>query len=243
MVTGQEEVEAMKNPAIGDEEYKADLSEITKSSPTHDKEIEHLSGRDLLALFISPGYSTDKARKVAATLLEAFDNNLTDIFTASIHDLTHVKGIGFVRACRIQAAFELGKRILSFCEDEHPKITSKEDVVKLLAPYIMYLKQEEFKVILLDSKQRLINHYRVSLGGLDSTIVDPRDVLRPAIKAHAPFIILVHNHPSGDPTPSDQDILLTRQLCMSGKIVDITILDHIIIGLLGYVSMKERKLL
>ncbi len=82
-----------------------------------------------------------------------------------------------------------------------------------------------------------------ALGGLDSTIVDPRDVLRPAITAHAPSIIPVHNHPSGDPTPSEQDISLTRQLCMSGRIVDVTILDHIIIGLPGYVSLKEQKLL
>ncbi len=106
-----------------------------------------------------------------------------------------------------------------------------------------FLKQEEFRVILLDSRKRLINHYRVSLGGLDSTIVDPRVVLRPAITAHAPFIILVHNHPSGDPTPSDQDILLTRELCSSGKILDITILDHIIIGFPGHLSLKEQKLL
>ncbi len=156
---------------------------------------------------------------------------------------TQVKGIGFARACTILAAFELGKRSASFFEEANPPITSAEDVVKLLAPFMRFLKQEEFRVILLDPRKRLINHYRVSLGGLDSTTVDPRDVLRPAITAQAPYIIIVHNHPSGNPTPSDQDILLTRQLCMSGKILDIAILDHIIIGLPGYVSLKEQKLL
>ncbi len=230
------------NPVIGDEEYKGNDQPKTKRQRTHNLEIDHLSDRELLALLISPGYGK-KASQVAQKLLQAFNNNLLDIFTASIHQLTQVKGIGFARACTILAAFELGKRSVSFFEEANPPITSAEDVVRLLAPSMRFLKQEEFRVILLDSRKRLINHYRVSLGGLDSTIVDPRDVLRPAITAHAPCIILVHNHPSGDPTPSDQDLLLTRQLCMSGKIVDITILDHIIIGLPGYVSMKEQKLL
>ncbi len=230
------------NPVIGDEEYKGSAQPKTKRRRTRNLEIDQLSDRDLLVLLISPGYGK-KASEIALALLQTFDNNLLDIFTASIHQLTQVKDIGFARACTILAAFELGKRSVSFFEEANPPITSPEDVIKLLAPSMRFLKQEEFRVILLDSRKRLINHYRVSLGGLDSTIVDPRDVLRPAITAQAPYIILVHNHPSGDPTPSDQDLLLTRQLCMSGKIVDITILDHIIIGLPGYVSLKERKLL
>ncbi len=230
------------NPVIGDEEYKGNDQPRTKRHRTRNLEIDHLSDRELLALLISPGYNK-KASEIAQTLLQAFDNNLLDIFTASIHELTRVKGIGFARACTILAAFELGKRSASFFEENNPPIISPEDVIKLLAPSMRFLKQEEFRVILLDSRKKLINHYRVSLGGLDSTIVDPRDVLRPAITAQAPYIIIVHNHPSGDPTPSEQDISLTRQLCMSGKIVDITILDHIIIGLPGHVSLKERKLL
>ncbi len=230
------------NPVIGDEEYKGSTQPRTKRHRTRNLEIDHLSDLELLALLISPG-NNKKASEIALALLHTFDNNLLDIFTASIHELTRVKGIGFARACTILAAFELGKRSVSFFEESNPRIASPEDVIKLLAPSMRFLKQEEFRVILLDSKKRLINHYRVSLGGLDSTIVDPRDVLRPATTAHAPFIILVHNHPSGDPTPSDQDISLTRQLCMSGEILDITILDHIIIGLPGYVSMKDQKLL
>ncbi len=231
------------NPVIGDEEYKGnDQPRTKKRDRTRNLEIDHLSDRELLALLISPGNSK-RASEIAQTLLKAFDNNLLDIFTASIHELTQVKGIGFARACTILAASELGKRSASFFEEVNPPITSPEDVVKLLAPFMRFLKQEEFRVILLDHRKSLINHYRVSLGGLDSTIVDSRDVLRPAITAQAPYIILVHNHPSGDPTPSEQDILLTRQLFSSGKILDITILDHIIIGWPDYVSMKERKLL
>ncbi len=230
------------NPMIGDEEYKGNDQPRTKRHKKRNLEIDRLSDLELLALLISP-QNGKKASEIAQTLLQVFDNNLLDIFTASIHQLTRAKGIGFARACTIVAAFELGKRSASFFEEYNPPITTPEDVVKLLAPSMRFLKQEEFRVILLDSKKRLINHYRVSLGGLDSTIVDPRDVLRPAITAHAPYIIIVHNHPSGDPTPSEQDILLTRQLCMSGRIIDITILDHIIIGLPGYVSLKEQKLL
>ncbi|KYK35790.1 MAG: hypothetical protein AYK18_12795 [Theionarchaea archaeon DG-70] len=100
----------------------------------------------------------------------------------------------------------------------------------LVAPYMMFLNQEQFRVILLDSKKRLIRSCIVSIGSLNAATVHPRDVFRPAITYGAASLILVHNHPSGDPTPSDQDILLTQQLCMCGSILGITVLDHAIIG-------------
>ncbi|KYK36423.1 MAG: hypothetical protein AYK18_11695 [Theionarchaea archaeon DG-70] len=140
------------------------------------------------------------------------------------------------------AAFELSKRVVSYNEEEHPVIASIKDVVKLLAPHMMYLKQEEFRVILLDSRKRLINNQRVSLGSLNASLVEPREVFRPALTTGAKYIILVHKHPSGDPEPSDQDILLTKQLCMCGVILGIGVLDHVIIGS-NHVSMKDQKLI
>lgn len=115
---------------------------------------------------------------------------LVNLFTATIHQLTQVKGIGFVKACQIKATFELGNRIGSYCEEMHPKVESKEeeDVVKLMAPHIRYSKQEEFRVILLNSKKRLIRHQRISLGTLDAALVHLRQVFRPVLTAHAKFV-------------------------------------------------------
>ncbi|MBU7025313.1 MAG: DNA repair protein RadC [Theionarchaea archaeon] len=200
---------------------------------------ERLSIYELLIVLISPGCNRRKAAEIAADLLETFDRNLVDVFTATIHQLTQVEGIGFVKACKIKAAFELMKRINSYCKEMHPEITSAKDVVKLVAAHMKYLKQEEFRVLLLDGKNRLIRHQRVSLGSLDKALVHPRDVFRPAIAEGAASIILVHNHPSGDPTPSKQDLLLTRELYMCGKVVDIEVLDHVIIGISDHVSLKD----
>jgi len=199
---------------------------------------DSLSIQELLAVLLFPGYSRNKAIKIAVDLLRTFDGNLINLFTATIHQLTQVKGIGFVKACQIKAVFELGNRIGSYCGEMHPKIESTENVVKLLAPHMRYLKQEEFRVLLLNSKKRLIRHCRVSLGSLDAALVEPREVFRPAIAANAKFIVIVHNHPSGDPTPSKEDALLTQQLCMCGAILGIEVLDHIVIGFSDHVSLK-----
>ena len=202
---------------------------------------DSLSIQELLAILLFPGYNKDKAIKIVVNLLKTFDENLINLFTATIHQLTRVKGIGFVKACQVKAVFELMKRVESYCEEEHPVISSTDGVVKLLAPHMRYLKQEEFRVVLLNSNKRLIRHEKVSLGSLDAALVHPREVFRPALTAGATSLILVHNHPSGDPTPSEQDIFLTKQLCMGGKIVNIEVTDHIIIGFSDHVSLKDQK--
>lgn len=205
---------------------------------------DHLSLQELLAILLSSGNSRGHdVAQIARNLLKTFDHNLKDLFSASIPELSQVEGIGFAKACQIKAVFELGKRIASFCQEEHPLISSTEDVVTLVKPHMVYLRQEQFRVILLDSKNRFIRQQIVSLGSLDATMVHPRDVFRPAIAYTAASIILVHNHPSGDPTPSDQDILLTQQLCMCGKVLGIDVLDHVIIGTSDYVSLKHRELM
>ncbi len=161
-----------------------------------------------------------------------------------VETLTDEELLQFVNskeAYQIKIIYELGKRIFSF-QERYPQITSTDDVVKLLFP-IMYLKQEEFRVVLLNSKNKVIGIPVISRGSLDQTVVYPRDVFRPAIISGACFIILVHNHPSGDPTPSETDILLTRELCMCGKVMGIEVVDHVIIGTEGYASFKLRKLM
>jgi len=233
------------NTDIGDEEYKgSDLLEICKKdgrTALIHYGAEHLNSQKLLEVLISPGCKKGTAAEVAANLLKAFDGDLIDLFSASIYQLTRVEGIGFVKACKIKVAFELGKRISSYYKEEHPLISSTDDVVTLMAPYMRYLKQEEFRVLLLDGKNRLIRYHRISVGSLDRAVVHPRDVFRPAIAAGAASIILVHNHPSGDPAPSKQDLLLTRELYMCGKVVDIEVLDHVIIGFSDLVSLRDHE--
>jgi len=233
------------NIKIGDEVNKgSDLSEIKKVDRRERsvKRVENLTNQELLALVIA-GDDKEEASNSAANVLNAFDDNLIHVFCASIEQLQQIEGIKFSKACKIKAVFELTKRIASYCEEEHPAIASKDDVTKLLAPHMKFLPREEFRVILLDSKQRLIRVDTVSLGSLDKALVEPRDVFRPAITAGAASVVVVHNHPSGDPTPSEHDILLTRELSMCGRILDIEVLDHIIIGIREHVSFKERGLM
>ncbi len=195
--------------------------------------VETLSDEELLTVLFS-----SKDRKTKNNLLESF-SNISVLFSASIEEL--LQFVTSKEAYQIKIIYELGKRIFSF-QERYPQITSTDDVVKLLIP-IVHLKQEEFRVVLLNSKNKVIGIPVISRGSLDQTVVYPRDVFRPAIISGACFIILVHNHPSGDPTPSDNDILLTRELCMCGKVMGIEVVDHVIIGMEGYASFKLRKLM
>lgn len=198
--------------------------------------IENLSNRELLSILFSMiNQESDE------NLLASYENDLNRLFFASIEELLQIDGMDIKRACKIKIICELGRRVFSF-QEKHPQINTTDDVVKLLLPFI-HLKQEEFRVVLLDSKGRAIGIPVISKGSLDLAIVDPRDVFRPAIIHGAYSIILVHNHPSGDPTPSERDILLTRELCLCGKVLEIEIIDHVIIGTEGYTSFKLRELI
>ncbi|MBU7018262.1 MAG: DNA repair protein RadC [Theionarchaea archaeon] len=204
---------------------------------------QNLSIQDLLTVLISAEKRKDnEVSEIVRTLVKTFNNDISEICTASIADLSRVEGIQFVKACQIQAAFELGYRIASLCRGKHSFITSTEDVVSHTHDMII-LEQEEFRVILLDSKGRVIRCQTIPFCSSDSAPIHPRDVFRPAIAHAASSIIVVHNHPSGDPTPSEQDILLTSELCMCGLVLGIEVVDHVIVGSFGYVSLKHRKLM
>ncbi|MBU7019098.1 MAG: DNA repair protein RadC [Theionarchaea archaeon] len=228
---GGKDEETYKDGALHEEE-KIDGEISVKGA-------ERLTNQKLLAVILSG----DMGALNAANLLETYNGNLIHLFCASINQLMETEGIGFQEAQKIKATFELTKRIAAYCEEDHPKITSKDDVTKLLAPHMMFLPQEEFRVMLLNAKQKLIRVETVSLGSLDKALVEPRDVFRPAITFNAASLVIVHNHPSGDTQPSEQDVLLTRELCMCGIILGIEVLDHIIIGVRDHVSFRERGLL
>jgi DNA repair protein RadC len=173
----------------------------TGLSPVHNYNLNNLSNKDLLTIILS---SHNKPGVLVNALLKAFHGNLKDLFT--------VDGISFPDAHQIKAVFELGKRITSSWKGDRPLITSTDDVVLLMAPSMIYLHQEEFRVLLLDTQNQLLSYHKISKGTLDKTVVHPRDVFRPAITHAETPIILLHNHPSGDAEPSEANIVLTSDI-------------------------------
>ena len=189
--------------------------------------MDELSNTDVLSLIFD--------KKTAHHILHLIDNNLNELFSLPIESLSKVIPAEDIQ--RLQAILELWKRAAS----RHNRIiiSSTEEVLTLFPPHFLHQKQEEFKIVLLNSKGMVLHHKTISLGSLNQAIVHPRDVFRPAISFAAASLILVHNHPSGDPAPSDEDIALTRQLCMCGSVLDIPVVDHIIVGIQGYTSLKK----
>jgi DNA repair protein RadC len=175
-------------------------------------------------------------------LLSRF-GNLKGIANASLEELAHVKGIGLAKAAQIKAAFELASRLEGYAEaGERPIVKTPEDVAGLVKARLKGKKKEHFLALLLDTRNRLIKLSEISIGSLDSSIVHPREVFKEAISASAAAIIFVHNHPSGDPAASEDDIRLNKRLAEAGEIVGIDVLDHIIIGDRKYLSLKREGL-
>jgi len=166
---------------------------------------------------------------------------------ASEAELEGTPGIGPVKAVDLKAAFELGKRLMMWDPDEKPEITGPEGVYNLLRGRMTLLEQESVRVILLNTKNRVQNVAEVSAGSLNSSIIRVGEVFKDAVRQQAAAIVLVHNHPSGDPTPSAEDVSVTRKVVEAGQLLDIEVLDHIIIGRLGssgpgWVSLRDRGL-
>jgi DNA repair protein RadC len=156
--------------------------------------------------------------------------------------LTEVKGIGPAKAVEIKAALEIGRRLMTEAPEERPRVTSPGDAANLLMSEMMFLEQEHLRLILLDTRNRVISTPTVYVGSLNTSVVRIGELFRAAIKDNAAAFIVAHNHPSGDPSPSPEDVTVTRQIVQSGKLLDIELLDHVIIGRQRYVSLKERGL-
>jgi DNA repair protein RadC len=155
-------------------------------------------------------------------------------------ELLKIKGVGVKRVHQIKAVNELARRLYSKSADKEYKITSPRDVADLMFPEMKFLKKEYLKVLMLNTKNVVISTETVSIGSLNASIVHPREVYRTAIKKSAASIIVCHNHPSGDPTPSNEDISITKRLKECGKIIGIELLDHVIIGDGIFISLKEK---
>jgi len=205
--------------------------------------IEALSAQEILALILGRGIKDESVIVTAQKLLSTF-GNLKNIAAASMEELTKIKGIGPAKAAQIKAAFELSKRLEdSSDKDRKTTVKSPEDAIKSVKNQLKGKKKEHFLVLSLDTRNHLINTQTISIGSLDSSIVHPREVFKEAISSTAASVIFAHNHPSGDPTPSEDDIKLTKRLVEAGEILGIEVLDHIIICDKEYISMKSRNLL
>jgi DNA repair protein RadC len=164
------------------------------------------------------------------------------LLNASISELCQVSGIGPARAIQIKAALELGRRSMLERQDERYRITAPADAANLLLHEMNGLEQEHLVVITLDTKNRVLSQETLYVGNVNTSLIRIAEIFRPAIRQNAPAIIISHNHPSGDPDPSPEDVRVTREIVEAGKLLDIDVLDHLVIGDHRYISLKERGL-
>jgi DNA repair protein RadC len=203
---------------------------------------EALSSQEILAVILGRGIRGESVMITAQKLLSKF-GNLKNLASASMEELTQIKGIGPAKAAQIKATFELSKR-LENCSSDTVRLTVKspEDVIATARAQLKGKKKEHFLVLCLDTRNHLIKTNTVSIGSLDCSIVHPREVFKEAISSCAASVIFIHNHPSGDPTPSEDDIKMTKRLIEAGEIIGIEVLDHIIICDKEHLSMKAKNL-
>ncbi|MEA4883095.1 MAG: DNA repair protein RadC [Clostridia bacterium] len=229
---------------------RAGVGRAIREMPVGERPMERLleyglgavSTGELIAIIIRCGRPGESAVDVASRLL-AERGGTRGLATASMLELLSVPGIGVVRAGQIQAAIELGRRVL-LCEGEsRPEIGGPGDAAGILMPAMRYLEKEEFRAIFLDTRNRIVDTAVISVGTLNSSIVHPREVFRAAIRAASAGVIVAHNHPSGDPSPSPEDIAITKRLVRAGSLIGIEVIDHLIIGDNIYFSFKEKGLL
>ena len=201
-----------------------------------------LSSQELLAVILGRGIAGESVTVTAQRLLKEF-GDLKGLAQATVEELSRVKGIGQAKACQIKAAFELASRLEGYSSiNNREAIKTPTDVVSFVRNRLKDKKKEYFLAVLLDTRGQVIKTCEISIGSLDSSIVHPREVYKEAIAASAASVVFVHNHPSGDPTPSEIDIGLNKRLVEAGDLLGIEVLDHIVIGNPDYVSLKSKGL-
>jgi DNA repair protein RadC len=201
-----------------------------------------LSSQELLALVIGRGIPKKSVMTIAQELMARF-GNVKAISQATLEELSQIKGIGPAKAAQIKACFELAKRENLEADEESFDIKNPEAVFKLMSSSIKDKAKEHFKLILLNSRNKKIGISTISIGTLTTSLVHPREVFKDAIMHSAASVILAHNHPSGDPEPSEDDLKITRKLVESGKILGVEVIDHIIIGKTNFYSFREKGLI
>lgn len=195
-----------------------------------------LTDAELLAILLGSGTRKITALDLARTLIEDH-KHLAGLAKTGVSELRQYKGVGKVKAIKLVAAFEIARRVEAFTEQPRARIKSPEDAVQWFRPFLRDLRHEVFIVILLDGASQIIKDVKVSEGTLNASLVHPREVFKAALDERAASVILMHNHPSGNPDPSGEDLVVTRQLVEAGRIMGIPVRDHIIVAGSGYTSL------
>lgn len=223
------------------QEYKLRIHDMQKEERPRERLIKNgasaLSDSELLAIILRTGSRQENVINMCQRIIREY--NLKQLSQANLTQLIKIHGIKESKAAQIISCFELARRLESFNEGEKPKINSPEDVYRRIYPMMREQKKEMFIELCLDTKNQIIKEGTISIGSLNANIVHPREVFKMALTESAAHIIVAHNHPSGDPTPSREDIEITKKLVETGNIMGITVLDHVIIGDGRHFSMKE----
>lgn len=207
------------------------------------KGIRSLSDAELIAILIGSGNAEESAVELSRRILASVNNNLNELGKKTANDLQKFKGIGEAKAINIMAALELGRRRKESEPDEKPKVVTSSDVARIFRPLLSDLPHEEFWFLMLNRNNLVIDKAMVSQGGLSGTIIDVRIILKTALEKLASSIVLCHNHPSGNLTPSEADKEITKKIREAGKYMDIPVIDHLIIANDAYFSFADEGLI
>jgi DNA repair protein RadC len=200
-----------------------------------------LTNSELLAIILRTGNKNENVINLCNNLLSVY--NLKSLSRLNISVLKRQTGIGDAKACQIVACFELGKRLSAFSEEKNPVIKNPETIAGLFLPEMSSLEKEEFRIIFLDSRRRMIKCETIFVGSLNESLVNAREIFKRAMEENSAAIILMHNHPSGETNPSEYDIETTKEIVKIGTLLGIPVLDHIIIGSKEYVSLREKNII
>jgi DNA repair protein RadC len=218
------------------------MKELSPDDRPREKLLRHgaaaLGDNELVALILGSGMARTSALAVANGLLQA-RGGIHGLARSSVADLAMLSGIGPAKAAQVLAAVELGRRTLAHAPGARVRLKTPREAAAFLLPTYGAKPVEQFGVVLLDGRHRVLRTSLVSIGTLNATVVEPRDVFREAIVNGASAVMVFHNHPSGDPTPSTEDVALTRRLAAAGTLMGIGLLDHIVLGDVRYCSFKE----
>jgi len=219
------------------------IKELPKEERPREKYKENgfqrLSDADLIAILLRTGYKNLSVSDLALHLLKEV-GSLNKLKETSLEALSKIKGIGEVKAITLLTALELGKRISTLPEKKQIKIYQAEDLYNLFSKELEQLSQEHLIAVFLNSKNKIIDYKTIFIGSANQSIAHPRDIFKEAMKNAAVKIMLIHNHPSGDPTPSKEDIIFTKRMLDAGELLQIPLIDHIIVGLNKYYSFYDH---
>lgn len=204
---------------------------------------QNLSDAELVAILLRTGKKGKSVLEISRELISN-EGNLAKLATRTVDSLQKVSGIGKDKAATLEAAFELSRRILSQAKwFSNQKVTSPQEIAEIFIPMLRDDTKERFIVVCLNSSNKIIKHETISIGNLNSSVVHPREIFKVAIDCFSASIILIHNHPSGNPEPSNEDIRITKKVVESGKILDIPVFDHLIIAEDTFTSFVEKRLI